>query len=163
MNKIDNEYIKKKNINFFSKNKNYQKNVSNIDTYKILYDEITKNLQNTKRLLDVGHGGSFDYDTNKIEEITGLDLDQMIDLVSLPKNIKLVIGSALEVPNNLNNYDAVLFVMLIHHLIGKDINENLHNLNKCISESKKPLRDNGKLIIVESCVPKWFYFIEFRL
>ncbi len=84
----------------------------------------------------------------------------MIDLVSLPKNIKLVIGSALEVPNNLNNYDAVLFVMLIHHLIGKDINENLHNLNKCISESKKPLRDNGKLIIVESCVPKWFYFIE---
>ena len=160
MNKIDNESIKKKNINFFSNNTNYQKNVSNIDTYKILYDEITKNLHNIKKLLDVGHGGSFDYNTNEVGEITGLDLDQMIDLSSLPKNIKLVIGSALEVPHNLTNYDAVLFVMLIHHLIGKDVDENLYYLNKCISESKKPLSDNGKLIIVESCVPKWFYLIE---
>ena len=160
MNKIDNESIKKKNINFFSNNTNYQQNVSNIDTYKILYDEITKNLLNTKRLLDIGHGGSFDYDTKKVEEITGLDLDQMIDLMSLPKNIRLVIGSALEVPQNLTNYDAVLYVMLIHHLIGKDVNENLFNLDKCISESKKPLSDNGRLIVVESCVPKWFYLID---
>ena len=160
MNKIDNESIKKKNINFFSNNTNYQQNVSNIDTYKILYDEITNNLLNTKKLLDIGHGGSFDYDTNKVEEITGLDLDQMIDLRSLPKNIKLEIGSALEVPQNLINFDTVLFVMLIHHLIGKDVDENLFNLDKCISESKKPLSVNGRLIIVESCVPKWFYFIE---
>ena len=34
------------------------------------------------------------------------------------------------------------------------------NLNQCISESKKALSEKGKLIIVESCVPKWFYFIE---
>ena len=84
----------------------------------------------------------------------------MIDTKSLPKNIKLEIGSALDLPDNLKNFDAVISVMLIHHLIGKDVVSNLKNLDKCISESKKALSENGKLIIVESCVPKWFYFIE---
>ena len=122
--------------------------------------KITQYVEGTNKLLDIGHGGTFDYDTGQINEIIGLDLDQMIDTKYLPKNIKLKIGSALDVPNDLINFDAVLLVMLIHHLIGKDVNENLENLNKCISESKKTLSSNGKIIIVESCVPKWFYFIE---
>ena len=84
----------------------------------------------------------------------------MIDIKSLPKNIKLEVGSALDIPSNLRDFDAVLFVMLIHHLIGQNIKENLLNLDKCISESRKALSENGKLIIVESCVPNWFYFIE---
>jgi len=89
MNKTENQSINKKNIEFFSNNTNYQKNISTIDTYQILFDRISQNLENIKKLLDVGHGGSFDYDTNKVKEIVGLDLDHMIDINSLPKNIKL--------------------------------------------------------------------------
>lgn len=158
--KDNNQFIKKKNIDFFSQNTKYQQDVNNIDTYKILYKIITEYIKGTNKLLDIGHGGSFDYDTSQVDEITGLDLDNMIDPQYLSKNIKLEIGSALEVPKNLINYDAVLLVMLIHHLIGKTVNENLENLEKCISESKKTLTQNGKIIIVESCVPKWFYLIE---
>lgn len=160
MSKIENQPINKKNVEFFANNKNYQENVSTIDTYQILFDKITQNLVNIKKLLDVGHGGSFDYDTNKVKEIVGLDLDHMIDIKSLPKNIKLEVGSALDIPSKLRDFDAVLFVMLIHHLIGKNIKENMSNLDKCIGESRKALSENGKLIIVESCVPNWFYFIE---
>lgn len=160
MNKVKNQSIEKKNIDFFSKNEIYQKNIANIDTYKILYNEITKYLLDTNKLLDIGHGGSFDYDTNQIKEITGLDLDEMIDLKSLPNNIKLEVGSALDIPINLKNFETTLFVMLLHHLIGQNVNQNLINLNKCISECKKTLKENGKIIIVESCVPKWFYTIE---
>ena len=50
--------------------------------------------------------------------------------------------------------------MLLHHLVGNNISENLTNLDKCISESYKTLEENGKIIIVESCVPKWFFFVE---
>ena len=82
-------------------------------------------MKGTNKLLDIGHGGSFDYDTSEVNEITGLDLDQMINTKYLPKNIKLEIGSALEIPSNLVNFDTVLLVMLIHHLIGDDVNENL--------------------------------------
>ena len=134
--------------------------MNSIDTYKILYEKITQHVKGTNKLLDIGHGGSFDYDTDKVNQITGLDLDQMIDTKYLSKNIKLKIGSALKVPNDLINFDAVLLVMLIHHLIGEDVKENLENLEQCISESKKTLLNKGKIIIVESCVPKWFYYIE---
>jgi len=160
MKKTNNQSIEDKNIKFFSNNSKYQENINNIDTYKILYDEISQNVNNINKLLDIGHGGSFDYDTDKVKEIIGLDLDYMISNDSLPKNINLKVGSALDIPNDLKNFDAVMSVMLIHHLIGKDVKTNLINLDKCINESRKALSENGKLIIVESCVPKWFYIIE---
>ena len=125
-----------------------------------MYDEITNQLKDAKKLLDIGYGGCFDYETKNINEIVGLDLDEMINLSQVPSNIKLVVGSALDIPSDLRNFDTVLLVMLIHHLIGENIFENLKNLNKCISESKKALFNDGKLIIVESCVPYWFYLIE---
>jgi SAM-dependent methyltransferase len=152
--------IEQKNIDFFSNNLDYQNDVNKIDTYQILFNEITNNISGSSKLLDIGHGGSFDYDTKQVKEIIGLDLDQMIDEKLLPKNIQLKVGSALDIPNDLKNFDTTLLVMLIHHLIGKDVNENLKNLDKCLHESKKTLAENGKLVIVESCVPYWFYLIE---
>ena len=81
----NNNIIEKKNIDFFSSNSEYQNNIANIDTYKILYSEITDFIKTSNRLLDIGHGGSFDYDTSQIKEIIGLDLDNMIDISKLPK------------------------------------------------------------------------------
>ena len=43
----------------------------------------------------------------------------MIDSKFFGKNIYLHIGSKLNLPDNLKNFDAVISVMLIHHLIGK--------------------------------------------
>lgn len=159
MNKEKN-IIEEKNINFFSANKKYQQNVATLDTYKILYNEITNTLKNSKKLLDIGHGGSFDYDTSKLESITGLDLDEMIDSSSLPKNIQLKKGSALDIPKDLKDFDTVIVVMLLHHLVGNSVSENLKNLDKCLEETNKTLTKDGQLIIVESCVPNWFYKIE---
>ena len=156
----NNNIIEKKNIDFFSSNSEYQNNIANIDTYKILYSEITDFIKTSNRLLDIGHGGSFDYDTSQIKEIIGLDLDNMIDISKLPKNIHLIKGSALDIPKNINNFDTTLMVMLLHHLVGNNVSENLENLDKCLQQIYKTLKTNGKLVIVESCVPKWFYLIE---
>ena len=98
--------IEKKNINFFNNNDKYKKDIEEIDTYKILKKEITEKLANSKYLLDIGHGGSFDYDTSKIPNIVGLDLEEMIYREKLPKNIKLVTGSALDIPKDLINFDT---------------------------------------------------------
>jgi len=154
------EKISRKNVKFFNDNLNYRQNINNIDTYHNIRDEVSRILSGTENLLDIGHGGVFDYDTSKIQKIVGLDLDKMIDTKYLPKNITLENGSALEIPHHLRDFDTILFAMLIHHLIGKNVKENLLNLNKCIEQSKKALIDGGKLLIVESCVPYWFYLIE---
>ena len=79
MNETNKQNINKKNIDFFSKNSNYQNNINQIDTYKILYNEITEIIRDSNLLLDVGHGGCFDYDTTKVNKIVGLDLDEMIE------------------------------------------------------------------------------------
>ena len=49
--------------------------------------------------------------------------------------------------------------MLIHHLVGKNVNENIENLNRCIEQSKSFIK-NGRLIIVESCVPNGFIILK---
>ena len=151
--------VENKNISFFNKNKTYQKNIYNIDTYKNIYYQLSKILNGTNKLLDIGHGGTFDYNIKKIKKITGLDLSYM-NYNKLPNNIKLVKGSILKLPDYLKSFDKALMNMLLHHLTGKSVSENLKNLNKSIEQSKKALNKNGKLIIVESCVPNWFYFIE---
>ena len=152
--------VEKKNISFFNNNDNYKKNIEEIDTYKILKKKITEELVSTKYLLDVGHGGSFDYDTSKVPNIVGLDLEEMIHKEKLPKNIKLVIGSALDIPKDLVNFDTTILIMLLHHLVGENVEENLSNLDNCISQIYKTIKKNGKIVIVESCVPKWFFLIE---
>ena len=50
--------------------------------------------------------------------------------------------------------------MLLHHLVGNSVSENLKNLDKCLEQTYKTLTKDGQLIIVESCVPNWFYKIE---
>ena len=149
--KADNNIIEKKNIEFFSSNSKYQNNVATIDTYKILYSEITNFIKSSNKLLDIGHGGTFDYDTSKVKEITGLDLDKMIDVKNIPKNIRLVEGSALDIPEDIKNFDTTIVVMLLHHLVGNEVSENLENLDRCLQQIRKTLIDNGKLIIVNVC------------
>ena len=75
----------------------------------------------------------------------------MIDSSSLPKNIKLKKEVLLDIPKDLKNFDTVIVVMLLHHLVGNSVSENLKNLNKCLEETNKTLTKNGQLIIVESC------------
>tara|TARA_B100001250_G_scaffold410738_1_gene437789 strand:- start:921 stop:1649 length:729 start_codon:yes stop_codon:yes gene_type:complete len=159
INELNLKNIKDKNISFFNKNNKYQKNIFTIDTYKNIYLEISKILSGTNKLLDIGHGGTFDYNTKKINKIIGLDLSYM-NYNKLPKNIRLVKGSVLKIPNYLNSFDKVLMNMLLHHLTGKNVSQNFENLNKSIKQSKKTLNNRGKLIIVESCVPHWFNLIE---
>ena len=160
MNKnFQSEKISEKNISFFDNNSNYQKNISNIDTYQKIKIEISDILSGTNRLLDIGHGGIFDYNTNHINKIVGLDLNFM-NYSDLPKNIELIKGSVLDIPPNLHSFDKVLINMLLHHLCGNDVSENFQNLEKCFSEIKKTLNKKSELIIVESCVPAWFNLVE---
>jgi len=119
-------------------------------------------LKGMRRLLDIGNGGVFDYDTTCIEEIVGLDLflDNLPADIRLPGNVRMIQGSALDIPNALHSFDGVIMVMLIHHLVGRTVNDCLINIKQLLSEAHRVLRPGGKLIIMESCVPTWFFIFE---
>ena len=89
--RINNDIIEKKNVEFFSSNSKYQNNVATIDTYKILYSEITNFIKSSNRLLDIGHGGTFDYDTSKVKDQTlGFWLRPKVNLCSNPSRKRTV-------------------------------------------------------------------------
>ena len=73
---------------------------------------------------------------------------------------RLVLEAKQELDKPINPLNMEQYMSSRDELMPSNVNENLKNLNECISESKKSLSEGGKIIIVESCVPYWFYLIE---
>jgi SAM-dependent methyltransferase len=143
----------------------YETSVSRIDTYVTIRQFISERIAGVHEMLDVGNGGVFDYDTTKVERITAIDLflgDLSTELVEkyFPKNVLPRAGSALELPAPNGKFDMVLMVMLLHHLTGTDWRISWNNVEKALEEAWRVLKPGGRLLIVESCVPEWFFVIE---
>jgi SAM-dependent methyltransferase len=152
-----------KNSSFFRDHiTSYSQDVNTLDSYIAIRQSVNQAVQGADRLLDIGNGGVFDYDTNLVSNIVALDLflDQLPNHSALPRNVTLKTGSALEIRELPESFDCVLMVMLIHHLVGRNVEESLGNVRRAISEAYRTLTPGGRLVIVESCVPRWFYAFE---
>lgn len=152
-----------KNISFFGRHRDeYDKNIQELDTYKAIRGSINEAIQGIDRLLDIGNGGVFDYETSIVGSIVALDLflNDLPASFTCPPNVILRTGSALAIPEPDESFDGVLIAMLIHHLIGRTVKESIDNIHRVVREAFRVLRPGGRLIIVESCVPRWFYVFE---
>jgi SAM-dependent methyltransferase len=153
----------RKNTDYFGINANsYSARVKDLDTYVNIRHSINQSLAGISNLLDIGNGGVFDYDTSIPARIEAVDLvfEKYSPPENAPRNITFRGGSALGLPYADCTFDGVLMVMLIHHMVGKSVKETRRNMKAAIGEAFRVLSPGGKLIIVESCVPEWFYALE---
>lgn len=151
------------NSSFFLENVgSYSRQVYELDTYRHIRDFTDEALTGIDSLLDMGNGGVCDYDVSRARSITALDLflDELPASHLLPPNVQPLQGSALDIPKAAGSYDGVLMAMLLHHLAGTTPLESLDNATRAIAEAHRVLRPGGRLVIIESCVPAWFYSIE---
>lgn len=163
MQEAQSEKSREKNRSFFAANAGYQTAVHELDSYANMPAAINAELAGINRLIDIGNGGVFLYDTHRVREVVAYDL--FFDEASAggappPDNVVLKAGSALALPEPDNSCDGVLMVMLLHHVIGATVAQSHANLGGCIREAARILRPEGRLIVVESCVPVWLYRME---
>lgn len=139
----------------------YGKGVRDLDTYASIRESIAEALRGTGRLLDIGNGGVFDYDVSLAGQIVALDLflDE-IDTSAYPPHVTFRAGSALDIPEQANAFDASVMVMLLHHIVGRNVAASVANLRVAIGEAMRVVKPGGKLVVIESCVPGWFYALE---
>jgi SAM-dependent methyltransferase len=153
-----------KNKKFFSNNESYAQNVGRLETYQNVRNAIDRAISGTQRLLDVGNGGVFDYDTSLVPAIVGVDLfldEAWAD--QLPSNVTLRRGDALALDESDASYDGVLSVFVFHHLVANDVAGTNENVVCAVDEARRVLEPGGRLIIVESCVSPRAFAVERRL
>ncbi len=149
------------NEQFFARDL-YREYVDKLDSYHIIHRKVTDEVAGTELLLDVGNGGVFEYDTERVESIVAVDLFlDRLPPARFPANVTARKGDALLLEGESDDsYDAVLEAFLFHHLVGPRPHDMIENARRAIGQAKRVLRPGGRLIVAESCVPRWFYAFE---
>lgn len=133
-----------------------------LELYRLMNLSVTRELEGVQSLLDVGNGGFFNYSTDSIPEVVACDL--MLKDERPASNIQFKPGSILELPFEEKRFDCVLVQSVLHHVAGDSVAQNHRNMEQAISECMRVLKPGGKLVIVESTVPTWFYYlVEFPM
>jgi SAM-dependent methyltransferase len=152
-----------KNKDFFADNEAYARSIEGLETYRNIREAVNRAIAGRLRLLDIGNGGVFDYDTSLVPEIVGVDLFLDGDSVpGVPPNVTLRRGDALRLDEPDAGYDGVLLVMVLHHLVSGNVDGSVDNIRQAIREARRVLEPGGRLILVESCVPRLAYAVERR-
>lgn len=153
--------VAKTNATYFDDNREYAANVARLATYRNIRRAINGELVGMGRLLDVGNGGVFDYNTDLAREVVGVDLFLDADAARSPAaNVVLRRGDALALSEDDAAYDGVLQAFVFHHLTGSRPDDVVPNIRRALSEAHRVLVPGGRLIVAESCVPAWMYAFE---
>jgi SAM-dependent methyltransferase len=148
------------NSEFFARDL-YGDHVAELDSYRMIREAVSEEVDGTELLLDVGNGGVFEYDTERVGSIVAVDLflDQLPP-ERFPPNVTARAGDALALDEPADRYDAALQAFLFHHLVGKAPGDMERNAIRAMEEARKALKPGGRLIVAESCVPRWFHAVE---
>lgn len=150
------------NTKFFSKNEDYKNFVENLTTYKNVSKKIGRSIRACKNILDMGNGGFINYKiSSSVRYLKAVDI--CIEKKRIEKKsvltIEYVNGDVLKYTDH-KKYDVVIMQNFLHHVVGERVEDNYSNLKEVIIKMNSFLSEKGKLLILESTVPRWFEFVE---
>ena len=152
----------KKTQEFFDHWDEYHQLVQDLDTYRKVAGALRGEIRG--RLLDVGNGGVFNYDVTEAREIVVVDIaEELVAKMECPPNVSFQWGDATKLPVEANSFDTVLLQLTIHHLAEYDLATTRRRIQEALKEAYRVLKPMGRLVIIESCLPRLWERAELAL
>ena len=108
----------------------------------------------TGDVLDIGNGGVLDYDPGKSSSFFSLDKSlKMLERADTVLRGRITCGDLKDLPIKCASFDAILCKFLFHHLVTDTLDSTERYQRECLGQILRALRPDGKLIIVDNCVP----------
>lgn len=117
-----------------------------------------------KKAIDLGGAGEIYYGINKTSFFVSFDISfQLLRKAGNTKFMYAVCGDVECLPFKNRVFDRSICGFLLHHLVSTDLKKSDEVLNKVLSGIFQILSNQGKVIIIENCLPKIFEKIEKHL
>lgn len=114
-----------------------------------------------KNVLDIGNGGYFPYDLEKVSDITAVDNSaEMLDKISHPKINKVQDDARFLDQLEDSHFDVVMLCFVIHHINGTGYRAAKQCLQQVVENSFAKLKPGGRLIIGECVLNRLLHRIE---
>jgi len=147
------------NSRWFHENDHYVEGQARLECYQHIQKMVEREVRGSQRLLDVGNGGFFNYDTTLAGHVTAVDLF-LPDGPGPTPNSAFRRGSFLELPFADASFDCILEQNVFHHVTGRTVAQNYANLRRCLAETHRCLCPGGKAVVIESTVGPLFCAFE---
>jgi SAM-dependent methyltransferase len=150
------------NSDWFRDNQRYIELQARLACYRNIRRSVEREVVGIGRLLDIGNGGFFNYDTRLAASVTAVDLFLDDGPGPIP-NTTFRRGSLLALPFEDGSFDGAVAQNVLHHVTGRTVAGNYANLARCVSEIFRCLRPGGKAVLIESTVNRLFNALERRI
>jgi len=114
------------------------------------------------KVIDIGGGGEVHYEISKSNLFAPFDIShqQLKKGLNNNKLVYPVCGDAEDLPFKNNIFNRAICGFLLHHLVEDDSQKSDRLLSKILSGFFEILDTDGKLMVIENCLPKTFEKIE---
>jgi hypothetical protein len=146
------------NAQWFADNESYKSAQEELELYRFIAMAAAHETEHSRALLDIGNGGMFAYPIAHIPRVVALDVFVEDDFGRRYPSVEWRQLSALEMTFS-EQFDTVLAINTLHHVVGRSVAMTYANLNELMKRSAAGLTASGKVVLIESTMPRWFVWL----
>ena len=146
------------NAQWFAGNKTYKSAQEDFELYRFIALAAAHETERSRALLDIGNGGIFAYPIAHIPRVVAIDVFVEDDFGRRYPGVEWRQMSALEM-SFAERFDTVLAINTLHHVVGTSVAMTYANLNELMKRSAACLAADGKVVLIESTMPRWFVWV----
>ena len=154
--------MKRTLIDFFNRESaRYEQFASRRDFVITLREKVVPLLKG--RVLDVGSGSISDFRDGAFDHYLAMDISTgMLKRFKRERRFEPVCGDALALPFRAESFDVLIYRSVLHHLNpeGTKKKKMEERLLQALSEARRVLKGNGKVLVIEPCFSPFLETVE---